>query len=244
MNDMKEKKGKSIFAGIVLIAFAAILFIDKMGIYPELPMLKIGISLVLVYVMFSALRKLEFVGITFPLGLMACMFSKELNIDQVSPWIIILVSVLIGAGLTMIFGKSKVNVYKDGKHIDFKSDGNDSVTEYNDGEDSFSIENSFGSSTRYISVKDLKSGHMENGFGSLTVYLNGTTIDKEGATISTENGFGELNVYMPKEYRVAMHTESGFGKVTTHGTPSDDTNLPIVHLNIENGMGSTDIYFE
>ena len=116
------------------------------------------------------------------------------------------------------------------------------VTE--EAEGSFEVENSFGTRTEYLSVKALKTGQRENGFGSLTVYLHGTTVEKADATISTENGFGELNVYIPKDFRVAMHTESGFGKVTTHGTPSEDTSLPIVRLNMENGMGSTDIYFE
>ncbi len=237
-------KGKNIFAGIVLILFAAALMVDKMGIYPDMPLLKIGISLILVYVLCVSLRKFEFVGVTFPLGLIAIMFSDELGISQVSPWIIILSSVLVGAGLTLIFGKSKVHVFKDGKHVDCKWDNDKAVTEYNEGEDGFSIENSFGSSTRYVSVKDLKSGHIENGFGSLTVYLNGTTIDPNGATLHTENGFGELNVYIPKEFRVSMHTESGFGKVTTHGEPAQNSELPVLNLNVENGMGSTDIYFE
>ena len=239
-------KGKNIFAGIVLILFAVALFVDKMGIYPDMPMLKIGISAVLVCVMATSLRKLEFLGITFPLGLIACMFSRELHIDQVSPMIIIIVSVLVGIGLTMIFGKSKmhvINVNSEKTHDNDAVDGRASG-EYSEGDGCFSLENSFGSRTQYVSVKNMKKGHIENGFGSLTVYLNGTEVDANGAEIHTENGFGELSVYIPKEMRVSIDTENGFGKVNTHGSCATDGNLPVLKLFVENGMGSTDIYFE
>ena len=172
-------KGKNIFAGIALILFAVALMVDRMGIYPDMPLLKIGVSLLLILAVFSCLRKWEFAGATFSLGLIAIMFSKELGISQVSPWIIIIVSILVGAGLSLIFGKNKVYSVK------CKKDGEEGSvsTEYSLGEDNFHIENNFGSKTEYVSVKNLKAGHLENAFGSLTVYLNGTTLDEKGAAL-------------------------------------------------------------
>ncbi|SDB50810.1 hypothetical protein SAMN02910298_02588 [Pseudobutyrivibrio sp. YE44] len=239
-------KGKQVVAGLVLILFAVALFMDKLGVFPELPIIKIGMSAILVYVIACSLRKLQFVGITFPLGLIACLFSTELGIDKVSPAIIILVSVLVGIGLTLIFGHHPAVKVIGGKesHNWNKHCGGNSTVEYSEAEGTFCVDNNLGERTEYVTVKNLRRGDIDNALGSLTVYLNGSTLDPAGAFISIDNGLGSLKVFIPKEFRVKMNIDNGLGAINTHGEYSHDEASPLLSLDIDNGLGQTDIYFE
>lgn len=116
--------------------------------------------------------------------------------------------------------------------------------EYSDADGTFTVDNSLGERTAYMSVNDLRHGKIENALGSLIVYLNGTSLDEAGATIDIDNGLGKLQVYVPKEFRVSVNIDNGLGTVNTHGNPATDETLPLLKLNIDNGLGTTDIYFE
>ena len=101
-----------------------------------------------------------------------------------------------------------------------------------------------GTKTQYVNIKNLRQGTIDNALGQLTVYMNGTTIAPEGAKLDIDNGLGQLSIYFPKEFRVVFKTENGLGKINIHGEGSKDENQPIVYANVDNGLGSTDIYFE
>lgn len=242
---MKKYRINSVITGLLLIAFAVMLLLNKMGLFTEFPVMKYTMKLILtaamLYIMvFSGFLKKNFLGVTVPLGIIACLFSDWLGTSMVSPFIIILVSVLIGIGLSLVFGfgkQSSVRHYFGGKYTS-------STKEYSDVDGTFSIENSLAERTAYMSVNDLRYGEIENGLGSLTVYLNGTTLDSEGATIDIDNGLGRLQLYVPKEFRVVQNIDNGLGSVNTHGTSSTDANSPLLKLDIDNGLGTVDIYFE
>lgn len=205
--------------------------------------MKIALIVILAYfIIVNGIGKRSFLGVTFPLGIIACLFSDLLGIGMVSPFIIILVSILIGVGLSMIFGK-KAYVRHDfgGKYI--YSNVSDSK-EYSDADGTFTVDNSLGERTAYMSVNDLRHGKIENALGSLIVYFNGTSLDEAGATIDIDNGLSKLQVYVPKEFRVSVNIDNGLGTVNTHGNPATDETLPLLKLNIDNGLGTTDIYFE
>lgn len=242
---MKRHRINSIITGLLLILFAAMLMLNKMGILTAFPPVKLMLKVVLIailiyFIIVNGFGKRSFLGVTVPLGIIACLFSDLLGISMVSPVTIILVSVLVGIGLSMIFGfgkQSSVRHYFGGKYTS-------STKEYSDVDGTFSIENSLAERTAYMSVNDLRYGEIENGLGSLTVYLNGTTLDSEGATIDIDNGLGRLQLYVPKEFRVVQNIDNGLGSVNTHGTSSTDANSPLLKLDIDNGLGTTDIYFE
>ncbi len=238
-------KWKKVVAGLVIILFAVALLLDKMMILPDISMIKIAISAVLVFIIGCALRKLVFIGITFPLGLIACLFSSELGIDHVNPVIIIIVSILIGIGLTLIFGRpfSRICCSRSGEKSD-KHFGSASRVEYSEAEGTFKVDNNFGEKTDYVYVKNLKKGRIDNAMGNYMVYLNGTTIDPSGALIEIDNGLGSLKVYIPKELRVSVKTKNGLGTIHTHGSCSKDETLPLLTLKVENGLGATDLFFE
>ena len=91
---------------------------------------------------------------------------------------------------------------------------------------------------------EAKNGNIDNALGQLTVYMNGTTIDKDGAVLDIDNGMGKLNVYFPKEFRVHFNCDNGMGTINMHGECSQDESQPLIRANVDNGMGCIDFYFE
>lgn len=235
---MKERRDKSILWGLAVIAFGVFLLLDNMGMWPELPLMKIAVLIVVGIVFFGCLRKADFLGMSFNLGVAACLFSKEIGIGNVSVPIILLVAVLIGVGLSLIFGKSHFSNFT---HIDV-SDRN--VSSYSQGEGEFDVDNNLGAKTEYIQVKNIRRGKIDNALGKMTVYMNGSTIDPAGAFIDMDNGLGKLIAFIPKEFRVTFVTDNGLGKVNIHGDCSHDETLPLVTVKLDNGLGDVDIYFE
>jgi len=229
---------KNILGGLVLIVFAVCLILDKMNQFPDLPLLKIGVLLLLVVVFFDALRKLEFVGVMFPVGVAGWMFQDEIGLGTVPGYIILIAAFIIGIGLSMIFSRKKYN-FVEKKY----NDGSCSYV-YSDDDGYVCIDNNFGSKTEYVSSKDIKKADIDNGMGNLAVYFNGSTINSEGAEFDIDNGLGTLSLYFPKEFRMKFNTENGLGKVTTHGQCSEDPEAPLIKVKLDNGLGTVDIYFE
>lgn len=238
---MKDYRIKAVVRGLAIIAFAVCLLLSKTAAFQTYPMVKIGMCIILAIVLIESLFERSWLGVCFPLGIGACLFQNELGLGSVNYAIIILAFVLIGVGFTLIFGKKKYTKIYENAHDKFCDAGG---SEYTEDIDRFDLDNNMGTKTQYVNIKNLREGTIDNALGQLTVYMNGTTIAPEGAKLDIDNGLGQLSIYFPKEFRVVFKTENGLGKINIHGEGSKDENQPIVYANVDNGLGSTDIYFE
>jgi predicted membrane protein len=239
---MTKGKIRNIVRGLALIAFAVCLLLSRSSYFTDVPMLRVGVTLLMAVLFIDQLLDKSFVGMSIPLGLITCLYRAELGLGDIHYAIIMASFVLIGIGLNVIFGKKPhINVIKDGNVIDIESAGN---AEYSEGDGTFDVDNNLGNRTQYIKVQNLKNGNIDNALGQLTVYMNGTTIDKDGAVLDIDNGMGKLNVYFPKEFRVHFNCDNGMGTINMHGECSQDESQPLIRANVDNGMGCIDFYFE
>jgi len=239
---MKDNRIKSIFRGLALIAFAVCCLIGNSDKFADMPLYKIGVSLLLLVVLVETIIEKNFISIFCVLGCGACVYQNELGLKDVNFLLIIGLFILIGVGMNLIFGKKpKINVIKDGHKGSVESAGN---IEYWEDDGNFSIDNSLGQRTQYVKIQNLKKGDIDNSLGSLTVYLTGSTVDADGAVLDIDNGMGSLTVYIPKDFRVHFNCDNGMGKINMHGECSQDESLPLVKANVDNGMGTIDFYFE
>lgn len=239
---MTKGKIRNIVRGLALIAFAVCLLLSRSSYFTDVPMLRVGVTLLMVVLFIDQLLDKSFVGMSIPLGLITCLYRGELGLGDIHYAIIMASFVLIGIGLNVIFGKKPhINVIKDGNVIDVESAGS---AEYSEGDGTFDVDNNLGNRTQYVKVQNLKNGKIDNALGQLTVYMNGTTIDKDGAVLDIDNGMGKLNVYFPKEFRVHFNCDNGMGTINMHGECSQDESQPLIRANVDNGMGCIDFYFE
>lgn len=238
---MKDNRIKSIVRGLAIIAFAVCLLLSKTAAFSAYPLIKIGMCIILGLILIEQLFEKSIIGVCFPLGIAACLFQKELGLGSVHYAVIILAFLLIGIGLSFIFGKKPRKYYEHwGKDY---IDGHE-VSEYVEDDGRFDLDNGFGSKSQYVKINNLKRGSIDNGFGNLKVYFDGTTVAEDGAFLDIDNGLGTMAIYFPKEFRVSFNCDNGLGKITMHGECSQDTNQPLVNVKVDNGLGAIDFYFE
>ena len=226
--------------------------------------------LIAMTVVFAAITVRSLISLNFTLtflglGHLAHLYRTYLEIpDSLASWLLILAAVLIGVGLDFIFK----NVRKKVKHRTEAGDGevkigagvtitdddetdNEYVVEDDEAEEkdmteddlSFHIENNFHTRTEYIHCGHFTNGHIENGFGSITAYLDNVVMAENHANLHLENGFGNITVNLPSSWAMELHEENGMGDITVKGIPSSDPEAPCVRIHAENGFGKIFINF-
>lgn len=251
-------KANAIFWGIAFVATGVAAILWAAGTIQG------SIYLILMTALMAAIFIRSLIGFHFvPLLVSAAhivhLYRGMLGIPaNLASWMIIIASLVIGIGLELIFGGLKKSIKRKMRaNYDYSSgpktigsgdgssenSGNISVnTAYISGSN-LHIENGFGEQTRYIRGEEFCSGHIENGFGQLTVYFEDVKFQDNSASLNIENGFGHLNVYMPSTWLAVLTEENGMGQINVHGTPSTDTDAPVINLHVENGMGKVDLFF-
>ena len=239
---MTKGKIRNIVRGLALIAFAICLLLSRSSYFTDVPMIRVGVTLIMVVFFIDQLLDRSFFGMSIPLGVITCLYRGELGLGDIHYGIIMAAFVLIGMGLSTIFGKKPIiNVIKDGHSKTVDTAGN---AEYWEEDGNFDLDNSLGARTQYVNIQNMRHGKIDNALGAMTVYFNGSTVDAEGATLEIDNGMGSLSIYFPKEFRVLFNCDNGMGRVNMHGEGSQDPNQPLIKAKVDNGMGNIDFYFE
>ncbi|MDC7279020.1 hypothetical protein NXH64_05810 [Butyrivibrio fibrisolvens] len=238
---MRKGKIRNAIRGLAIIAFAVCLLLSRSTFFTDMPMAKIAVCIIMALFFGEQLLEKSFVGMAIPVGVVTCLFRDELMLGDVHYALIMIAVILIGIGLSTIFGhKPKVVFDHKGKEYIM---GENHTSEYWEEDGNFTLDNGLGSRTQYVSVKNMRKGSIDNGLGTLTAYFDGSTVAEEGAFLDIDNGLGAMSLYFPKEFRMSFNFDNGLGKINVHGECSQDEAQPLVKTQIDNGLGQVDIYF-
>lgn len=247
-------KNKNIAYGTLFILLAAYLIVNKLGLIPHIPFIKIAISCILAYVSVKGLLKMEFFQFFVPLAFIGWQYDSLLGIEKLTPWTLIFTACLLAIGCEFIFQSKKSYLKRwirkkgtPGFSFEFDSNENSNsngVSNFQtvmkeDGE-YISIENGIGETTRYIDSNHLKYVEIDNGLGKCLVYFNNCTIVNE-ATIEIDNGVGRTDIYIPNNWRIDLKSDNGLGSTHLNGEPSQNPYDPLVHINVDNGLGNVEV---
>ena len=190
---------KNITIGIFLIVIAVLMVVSKLGLLQNLPVFKILFTVILGIIAIKGIFNFKFAEIFIPLALIGCIFDRELGITAITPWILIIASILISIGLDMIFKttnkyvnsdsfkRAKIknkfascNVYFDNAFIAGKSAD-------------IYVNNSFGETTLHFPSDWKLNVKKSNAFGNLTVNGNSNmSDDAKIINVYAENSFGTV----------------------------------------------------
>lgn len=98
-----KMKNRDITFGLLLIVLAAYLIMNKLGVVPHIPVLKIIISVILAGILIRGIIRVDFGAIFLPLALIACQYDEYLHIEALTPWTVILAALLLTIGCESIF---------------------------------------------------------------------------------------------------------------------------------------------
>ena len=184
------KNRKSVIWGILLILFAAYVVVNKLGVFVDIPVVSILLSVVFIYFIINGLIKRNFFEVFFPAALIGCMFDEEIasftgtEFDKLTPWTLLFVAVLLSIGFDMIFKKNNyIRIGHDEFHGNFTEETS---------EDGFvKIDSAFDGATRYVNSPCFERAQIHNTFGKNVVYFNNAIMKNGNATINEENCFGQ-----------------------------------------------------
>ena len=232
-------KKSNLAGGCILILFAAYLILNKLGMLPDIAWFKLLVTILMGYLVVKNVPKVNFFGIIMPLCVIGCMYDKQLGIEAITPWTLLLSGLLLSGGLAMIFKKKPVF------EINIKRNGNmsDRTENWEDGR-VIHLENNFNSVSKYVNTDAFSEAYIENNFGSCNVYFNNAIMANGSTKAVLENNFGEMNIYFPKTWRMELDRDVSFGNVKVYGEGNADMDAPCIFVNAECNFGSMNIYFE
>ena len=236
---MKKRK---IFWGIFFIAMAMIVVVSKLGILPDVGVFSILATVFLFWMATDGVRHRNFYEMMFAVAFLCIIYDKPLGIEALTPWTVLAAALLLSIGLSLLFGgkgKKKHNI-----EFEWNSDGSSGIgssSEQCSGEQ-IRCENNFGSAIRYINSDNFCKAHLENNFGSMTIYFDNAIIQGDTAYVKIDNNFGETILYIPKEWKVQNELEHCFGNINEHGK-SLGTGSAVLHLKGETNFGYIGIYY-
>ena len=210
-------KKKNIFWGIFFILAAAFILASKLGIVPDIGAITVLATAFSLWLLVDGFRRLHFYSITFSLAFLYIIFDAPLNIEVVSPWTALTVALLLGIGLSFLFGGKKKNHFSMEMNCDWE---NQNKSRQYSGK-SIHFENSFGAAIRYINSDDFCNARVDNSFGSTKIYFDNAIIQGDSAYLDIDNNFGETVLYIPKEWKVQTNLGRTFGSVEEFGIPLD-----------------------
>ena len=96
-------KNKNLIWGLFFILAGVALILDRTGLLGSVSVWSVVISLLLVPVIVTSVRHLNFWGIFFPMAIMAILFDETLGIEKFTPWPVLGAALLLSVGFSFIF---------------------------------------------------------------------------------------------------------------------------------------------
>lgn len=203
---MKKEK---IFWGAFFILASVFLIVSKLGILPDIGILKWIFTVFLISILVKSLVKLNYTGILFSIAFICILYDNELHITQLTPWPVLGAALLGSIGCSMLFHNKKRQWY----YYQGEKKSREEFEQIFDSQDEGRVffKNSFGSSTKYINTDEFEFAQLECFFGGMKVYFDNAVIPKGNATVQLDISFSGVELYVPKTWNVVNQIDFTFG---------------------------------
>lgn len=234
MNDTKFSLNK-LFWGLVFISAAVTLVLGKLNIFPQLSLGRILFSILFAAMFVHGISKVNFFEILFSLAFLACIHADLLHITALVPGTVLGAALLGSIGLSILFPKKRFwHIHHSGKSI--------SETISTDS-DTIHLENTFGSSIKYIKSEHFLNAHLESSFGEMKVYYDNVTASQPTIYSKINVSFGSLTLYVPRTWQVSNSISCCFGAVGEKNKGSAVEDAITLELTGDVSFGNVQIFY-
>ena len=231
---MNQNKKRGRITGLLFVLAGIFLIIGKIGIFGDINLFNILITIALIICAVGGLIKKKFGRCLFSMAFLYILYEKYIGIPELTP-ITVLVAALFGTiGLHMIFGDNnskhknvfatdKTDTKGRGERMTINIDGEETIymnkgnIAYGSGNGNFKYENIFGSTTKYVNSNDFESATISNVFGNFIIYLEHSSMLGNQATVSIDNAFSTTKLFIPKHWKVIQNVDLVASNVKERG---------------------------
>jgi hypothetical protein len=236
---MRKRFGNT-FTGILLILFAVALVLWKLDVW-NLPLALAGVStwglflaIIMIFAIINNIVELNWGGIFFPIAILCIIFDEALGITQLTPWVVLIVALLLTVAFENLFPKHGGHHHK-GFDITVNSDD----VKYNHCAEVSTVDSDeqsgyimymerFGSATRYVRSKNLSTSDLQCSFGSLSVFFDDVAVPSGTVQINARVSFGELCIYIPRSWKLENKVSVALGDCEDDNRYAPDDQDPVV----------------
>lgn len=212
-------KKERIFWGLYFIAAAFLLLAGNLGVFKEISVWTIIISVFFAATMLKSLFHRNIPGVLFSLAFLAIVHARLLGIEAITPWPVLGAALLGSIGVSIIY-HPKYFVHRHWEE-------NETIETITENDMEFST--SFGSSIKYVNSDDFKRARLNCSFGGLKVYFDNALIQNDQAVIEIQASFSGVELYLPKGWNVVNHLETSFADLEEKNM-NNTTGSPVVTL--------------
>lgn len=215
-------KKSNIFWGIFFVFCAVFIIVNKLGFMEEINVVTMILTVLLAIVFVKSSCKVNFFGMLFSLAVLAILYDKQLNIEELTPWTVLGAALLGSIGLQLLFSRAKRN-RKIKQHKRYMNEqGYSGNTDNIINEKRIYIESSFGSSIKYVDSDCFEYGEVVCSFSGVKIYFDNTVMAKGSATLHLDAAFSGVEIYIPRNWQVADLTKASFvGKDIIEGSETE-----------------------
>ena len=250
------KKTKDVILGLLLI-FAAVLLILRstdvaLPLLGGLSIIKLtGAVVVLTFIIFRLIDK-KLTLILQALTILYGIFIEEIALlagveEGALPsfWIVFLCSIIIEAGIKLIFKRKKKFHFGD---FDFSFTSDDDDDDDDEDEDDKYIGDKgvsynghkVGEVSRYIDCRDFKCAEFGKMVGQVNIYFDNTDAYEGGGELIFKKMVGEVSIYVPADWKIRVYRAGFLGEVEVE--PSDCEKDKILYIKSTNTVGQINVY--
>lgn len=230
---------KNVFWGIALLAGAAALLLNRLGLLGGIGFWPMVFNIALLTMMVKGVTGRHFEAIMFPLAGLIIVNDELLGLEAITPWPVLVAAFLGTAGLNLLFprfGRKRIgHPGKGGKGF------RRGIEEYDADNGRVSYANTFGDSAKYVSGV-VSRIDIENVFGSMQVYLTETLLENHMANVKLEDSFGSVVIYVPSVWKVVLNVETAFGGVEENGK-CNPFGEDVVYIDGDVSFGSLEVVY-
>ena len=204
-------RAKRFFLGIIILILAILLVSTKLEIISfQFKFWTIVLTVLFIFLLVQGMVYRRILQSVFSIALLVILYAKELGIERLGTWTIILVAFLVSAGLSMIFKSFGKN-----RKGDWNWKHKISSLETDTSEKKIKINESMSSSVRYIKANNLEQVAIDARLASLKVYFDNVQIEGNEANIFINGSLSEIILFFPKEWKISVNINSVLSEVNT-----------------------------
>lgn len=214
-------KTRNIFWGLFFIFAAGLIIVNQLGIYTDFNFFKVAGGLILIAIALEGCINRCFPVILFSLAFAAIIFSKELQIQSLSPWPILLVALFASIGLTILFPHKK-HRYKCYQNFSAsncsdncsstKDNKNDSTCAETDSNSFITCNSKFSATIKYVNTDNFQGADLTAHFGSIKIFFDNAVIQPgTQPVININSSFSGIELYVPKNWRLENQMNNSMG---------------------------------
>ena len=208
---MKTNKIKNIIWGVVLLLIAVALVLYKLeipgiNILPEISLWKVLLGVACACWLIDSITTVSYGGITFSLAFLGIIFGKELHIEALVPWTLLIVAFLAYMALHLLFPRhcrwnhqqsncgNREGCYAGGA-------GHPNHVETVEG-DSIVEDINFTGATKYIHSDNFIQADIHCSFCGAELYFDKVQVPSGEATIYLDTKYCGVEMYVPRNWMI------------------------------------------